>query len=132
MKGVSDSTIYGVPTLRRADTLVGMSAASTRTNANHPASSQDEPTVPLEVQLSTALNDGIIEGVNIDEVKIDKTAFTTFTSFEDADAADRAHWRNASYADRLLALELMRQSAYGYNDPATRRLQRVLEIVRGV
>lgn len=67
--------------------------------------------------------------MDITNVKIDKTAFSVFTSFDEADEADRTHWRNASFADRLLALELMRQSAYGYNDPATRRLQRVLEIV---
>jgi len=69
--------------------------------------------------------------VNIDEVRIDKTAISAFTSFEQADEADRVHWRDASIPERLLALELMRQSAYGYNDPATPRLQRVLEIVRG-
>jgi hypothetical protein len=69
--------------------------------------------------------------VNINEVKLDRTAFKVFRSFDEADAADREHWRNASFEERLLALELMRQSAYGYSDPATRRLQRVLEIVRG-
>jgi hypothetical protein len=69
--------------------------------------------------------------VNIKDVKIDKTAFRAFTSFEEADKADREHWQSASIEDRLLALELMRQSAYGYSDPATPRLQRVLEIVRG-
>ena len=69
--------------------------------------------------------------MNIDEVRIEKSAVTAFTSFEQADDADRAHWRNASTPDRLLALELMRQSAYGYNGPATPGLQRVLEIVRG-
>ena len=69
--------------------------------------------------------------MNISDVKIDKTAFQVFSSFEEADEADRAHWRNASPDERLLALELMRQSAYGYSDPTTSRLQRVLEIVRG-
>ena len=69
--------------------------------------------------------------MNIDKVKLDRTAVQVFTSFEDADKADREHWREANVDERLLALELMRQSAYGYNDPATRRLQRVLEIVRG-
>ena len=69
--------------------------------------------------------------MNIDDVKIDKTAFRAFRSFEDADEADREVWRKASMEDRLLVLELMRQSAYGYSDPDTPRLQRVLEIVRG-
>ncbi|MBK9153339.1 MAG: hypothetical protein IPM25_03845 [Chloracidobacterium sp.] len=69
--------------------------------------------------------------MNIDEVRIDRSAIAAFASFEQADEADRAHWRDASISERLLALELMRQSAYGYNDPATPRLQKVLEIVRG-
>lgn len=69
--------------------------------------------------------------VDIRDVKLDKSAFKVFSSFGEADEADREHWRNASYEDRLLALELLRKSAYGYTDPATPRLQRVLEIVRG-
>ncbi len=69
--------------------------------------------------------------MDIRNVKIDKTAFQVFSSFEEADEADREHWRRASTDERLLALELMRQSAYGYTDPATPRLQRVFEIVRG-
>jgi hypothetical protein len=69
--------------------------------------------------------------VDLEDVKIDKTALQVFSSFDEADEADREHWRNASFADRLLALELMRQTAYGYTDPDTPRLQRVLEIVRG-
>lgn len=68
--------------------------------------------------------------MNIEDIQIDKTAFSVFTSFEEADEADRAHWRKTTIEERLLALELMRQSAYGYSDPATPRLQRVLEIVR--
>lgn len=69
--------------------------------------------------------------MDIRDIKIDKTAFRVFSSFEEADESDREHWRNATPDERLLALELMRQSAYGYTDPATPRLQRVLEIVRG-
>ena len=73
----------------------------------------------------------IIGSVVIDDVKIDRTALKVFSSFEEADEADREYWRNASYEDRLLALELMRQSAYGYTDPSIRRLEKVLEIVQG-
>jgi hypothetical protein len=69
--------------------------------------------------------------VNINDVKLDKTALSVYRSFEEADEADRAYWQKATIEERLLALELMRQSAYGYSDPATPRLQRVLEIVRG-
>ena len=66
--------------------------------------------------------------MDIRTVRIDKTAIQVFSSFEEADQADRDHWRNASHEERLLALELMRQSAYGYTDSTTSRLQRVFEI----
>ena len=41
---------------------------------------------------------------------------------------DRAYWLSKTPAERWEALELLRQIAYGY-DPATARLQRVLEVV---
>jgi hypothetical protein len=66
----------------------------------------------------------------IKTVRMDKSAFTVFSSFEEADAADRAYWHSKTPLERLEALELMRQSAYGYEDPTTRRLERVLEVAR--
>jgi len=48
---------------------------------------------------------------------------------EEAKAADPKYWHSRTPQERLWALELMRQEAYGY-DPATARLQRVLEIVQ--
>ena len=60
---------------------------------------------------------------------MDKTAFAVFSSFEEAEAADRVYWHLRTPEERLQALELMRQSAYGY-DPATARLQRILEIAQ--
>lgn len=47
---------------------------------------------------------------------------------EEAKAGDRTYWHSRTPQERLWALELMRQKAYGY-DPETVRLQRVLEIV---
>ena len=41
---------------------------------------------------------------------------------------DRQYWMSKTPEERFEALELLRQIAYGY-DPATARLQRVLEIV---
>ena len=41
---------------------------------------------------------------------------------------DRRYWLSKTPAERFEALELLRQIAYGY-DPATARLQRVLEVV---
>jgi hypothetical protein len=69
------------------------------------------------------------EASSIDQVRLDKTAFEVFSSFEKAEAADRAYWHSRTPEERLLAIELMRQSAYGY-DPATARLQRVLEFAQ--
>jgi hypothetical protein len=66
---------------------------------------------------------------SIDSVRLDKTAFRVFSSFAEAEAADRAYWHSRTPEERLLAVELMRQSAYGY-DQATARLQRVLEITQ--
>ena len=43
-------------------------------------------------------------------------------------ATDRQYWMSKTPAERFEALELLRQIAYGY-DPATARLQRVLEVV---
>ena len=69
------------------------------------------------------------EASSIDQVRLDKTAFEVFSSFEKAEAADRAYWHSRTPEERLLAIELMRQSAYGY-DPSTARLQRVLEFAQ--
>ncbi len=66
---------------------------------------------------------------SLEKVKLDKTAFEVFSSFEEAEAADRAYWHSRTPEERLQALELMRQSAYGY-DQANARLQRVLEITQ--
>jgi hypothetical protein len=66
----------------------------------------------------------------IKTVRMDKTVMTVFSSFEEADAADRTYWHSRTPLERLEALELMRQSAYGYEDPTTSRLERVLEVAR--
>lgn len=66
---------------------------------------------------------------SLNEVKLDKTVFEVFSSFEEAEAADRRYWHSRTPEERLEAVELMRQSAYGYN-PATARLQRVLEFAQ--
>ena len=42
---------------------------------------------------------------------------------------DRHYWLSRTADERFEALELLRQIAYGY-DPATARLQRVLEVVK--
>jgi hypothetical protein len=67
--------------------------------------------------------------VSLDDVRLDKTAFRVFSSFEEAEAADRVYWHSCTPLKRLIALELMRQSAYGYT-PATAGFQRVFEIAK--
>jgi hypothetical protein len=63
----------------------------------------------------------------IEEQSVDRNAFEVVPLSEEGD--DRAYWQSKTPAERLLALEIMRQIVYGY-DPATTRLQRVLEITR--
>ena len=63
----------------------------------------------------------------IDTFRMDKEEFSVLTSFEEADAADKAYWHSKTPQERMEALELMRQINYGY-DPTTERLQGVLEI----
>ena len=62
----------------------------------------------------------------VDKLRLDRSAFEV-ASLDD-DSADRRFWQAESPAERMEALELLRQIIYGY-DPATTRLQRVLEIV---
>lgn len=69
--------------------------------------------------------------MSIKNVKIDKQAIRVFSSFAEADAEDRKFWHEKTPAERLTALELMRQSAHGYENSTTGRLQRVFEVVKG-
>jgi hypothetical protein len=57
---------------------------------------------------------------------MDKSAFE-IVSLDDS--GDRDYWRSKTPRERMEALELMRQIIYGY-DPATARLQRVLEVAQ--
>jgi hypothetical protein len=66
----------------------------------------------------------------LQSIRMDKTAFSV-VSLSEADSADKAFWAAQSPTARLQALEVMRQVAYGY-DPATTRLERVLEVAERV
>lgn len=59
--------------------------------------------------------------------KLDKTAFSVVSSFEEADRADKEYWLSRTPYERLQYMELLRRINYGL--AATARLQRVLEIV---
>jgi len=58
--------------------------------------------------------------------KLDKTAFSVVSSFEEADRQDEEYWRSRTPIERLQHMELLRMINYGYD--STARLQRVLEI----
>lgn len=58
------------------------------------------------------------------QARLDRTALSVG---ELGDDDTRAYWAARTPEERLAALELLRQIIYGY-DPATTRLQRVLEI----
>jgi hypothetical protein len=64
----------------------------------------------------------------LDEARVDRRFFSVVSSFEEAEKADLAYWRSRTPDERLEALELSRQIAYGY-DPTARRLSRFFEIV---
>lgn len=67
--------------------------------------------------------------MSIRNIKVDCKQIQVFSTFDEADEADRGYWHSRSPEERLLALEQMRQSAYGYEYSTSRRLQRVLEII---
>jgi hypothetical protein len=57
---------------------------------------------------------------------LDRTAFSVGSLHEES--GENGYWQSKTPMERLEALELMRQIHYGY-DPASERLQRVIEIV---
>jgi hypothetical protein len=68
--------------------------------------------------------------VKEDPFKIDRSAFSVISIDEQLEDEKR-YWRSKTPHERLEAVELTRQILYGY-DPATARLQRVLEVARRV
>ena len=63
----------------------------------------------------------------IDELRMDKTQTEVVSTTTPSDAKE--YWRTKTMQERLAALELTRQIFYGY-DPATVRMQKVLEVTR--
>ena len=63
----------------------------------------------------------------LDSFKMDKSALSVASTSEESD--DKEYWHAKTPQERLQAVELMRQINYGY-DPATTRLQRVLEVAK--
>src|SRR5712692_4239637 len=63
--------------------------------------------------------------VPMDELRLDRSQFSIAHLDEPDDA--KAYWLARSPQERVQGIELCRQLLYGY-DPATTRLQRILEI----
>lgn len=61
-----------------------------------------------------------------DRFSVNRRAFSV-VSLSDQDVDEARYWRSKSPHERLEAVELTRQLLYGY-DPASTRLQRVLEV----
>ena len=60
------------------------------------------------------------------QVRMDKNVVVLQAQEEGSDK--KAYWASRTPEERLQALEMMRQIAYGY-DPTTTRLQRILEVI---
>ena len=59
---------------------------------------------------------------------VDRRAFSVL-SMSDHENDEKQYWRGKTPHERLQAVEMTRQILYGY-DPASTRLQRVLEIAQ--
>jgi hypothetical protein len=62
----------------------------------------------------------------LDEARVSRQAFEV-TTLAEAEKADLQYWRSRTPDERLAALELSRQIAYGY-DPTARGLSRFFEV----
>jgi len=62
----------------------------------------------------------------VPQIRMDKKVVVLQAQGEGSD--EKAYWASRTPEERLQALEVMRQIAYGY-DPTTTRLQRVLEVI---
>jgi hypothetical protein len=61
--------------------------------------------------------------------KFDKTAFQVFSSFEEAEAADREYERSLSPAQRIQNLLFLREYSSFYDDELTKGFKRVCRVI---
>ena len=59
--------------------------------------------------------------------RLDKSRLTVVSSFEEAEAANKAYWMSVTPEKRLRYLEYLRRLNYGHR--ATARLQRILKVI---
>lgn len=58
--------------------------------------------------------------------RIDRTAFSVVSSFEEADKQDKEYWLSRTPLERLQHMELLRRINYG--DAATAPIRKIIEI----
>jgi hypothetical protein len=61
--------------------------------------------------------------------RLDKTAVKVFSSFEEAEEADREYYRSLSPTERLDIVLLLREKCSSYSAELTRGFERVCRIV---
>ena len=61
------------------------------------------------------------------EMRVDRTKISVFSDFEESEKAEREYWYSRTPEERMLALEMMRRIAYGYDENSP-GLQRIFEI----
>jgi hypothetical protein len=61
---------------------------------------------------------------------IDRSVIEVFDSFEEADRADREYWLSRTPAERLMALEHIRQLAWGYDEESRPKLPRTSDVLQ--
>ena len=82
-------------------------------------------TIDTSTEIASRLNSDMPDNL-IEQALLDRRAFAV-TSLAETELVDRAYWRSRTPDERLEALELCRQIAYGY-DPITRGLSRLIEV----
>jgi hypothetical protein len=60
--------------------------------------------------------------------RVDRNAFSV-TTLDAQDKEEKVYWQSKTPHERLEAMETTRQILYGY-DPASTRLQRILEVAK--
>lgn len=96
--------------------------ADNRHRAGHRAVCSEYRALIVWAAPSTLKGMGLVE-----TSRMDKSVLSVASLTDPSD--EQEYWQSRTPQERLAALELMRQICYGY-DPATTRLQRVLEITQ--
>jgi hypothetical protein len=78
------------------------------------------------IQSGNSWQDSDMSEQLLNHARVDRSAFSV-SSLAEAEEADLAYWRQRTPDERLEALELSRQIAYGY-DPTAHGLSRLFEV----